>query len=174
MASLKQTDIVTISKQRGGKRDNAGAKLKHGEPTAVIRLPLSLIERIKQGNFENVTESSNDLTVKLQSESVTKSKAEIEALSAELEKYKTANERLAEERDKHYQRVVELENQNRDLKRQPDKLRAEITRLKHLEHDCQAIKANGERCDRPAKAKTNYHGVLINVCLSHQNLLTKK
>jgi hypothetical protein len=92
---------------------------------------------------------------------------------SELEKLNQANERLVIERDKHYQRVIDLENQNRDLKRQPDKLRAEITRLKHLEHDCQAIKANGERCDRPAKGKVNFHGVEIHVCLQHQNQLMK-
>lgn len=94
-------------------------------------------------------------------------------LQVELDRYKAANESLVIERDKHYRRTVELDNQVRELKRQPDKLRAEITRLKHLEHDCQAIKANGERCDKPAKGKVEFHGVLINVCLQHQNQLMK-
>lgn len=78
------------------------------------------------------------------------------------------------QRDKEYLRANTLENQVTELKRQPDKLRAEITRLKHLEHDCQAIKANGERCDHPAKGKVDFHSVLINVCLQHQTQLLKK
>lgn len=96
-----------------------------------------------------------------------------EKLQTELDQYQAASLRLAEDRDKQYNRAVALENQVFNLKRQPDQLRAEITRLKHLEHDCQAIKANGERCNRAAKGKVNFHGVLINVCLQHQNQLIK-
>ena len=163
MATYKQVDFVTESKQRGGKRDNVGAKLKHGEPTAVIRLPVSMIERIKQGNFESVTESNH-----------TAFQAEIEALKAELAMAKANNERLALKFDKEHSLVIDLQSKVTDLKSQPNKLRAIIARLEHAEQDCQAIKANGERCDRPAKGKVEFHGVLINVCLSHQNLLAKK
>jgi hypothetical protein len=178
MATYKQVDFVTESKQRGGKRENSGRKAKYSEQTAVVRLPLSLIERIKQGNFENVTESNSDLKAKLENEIVTNSnnttlQAEIEALKAELATAKANNERLVLKHDSEYLRANGLQNQVTELKRQPDKLRAEITLLKHLEHDCQAIKANGERCDRPAKGKVEYHGVLINVCLQHQNQLMK-
>jgi chromosome segregation ATPase len=100
--------------------------------------------------------------------------AEIEALKAELATAKANNERLVLKYDSENLRANGLQNQITELKRQPDKLRAEITRLKHLEQDCQAIKANGERCDRPAKGKIDFHGVLINVCLQHQNQLMKQ
>lgn len=70
MATYKQTDIVTESKQRGGKRDNAGRKSKHGEPTAIIRLPVSVIEKIKQGSFENVTNSNSDKLIELEVKSL--------------------------------------------------------------------------------------------------------
>jgi chromosome segregation ATPase len=162
-AKYKQVDFVTKSKKaknRGGKRENAGRKSIHGGETKTIRGNIDLIpaiEKLKAGCVDFVTNSSEEL----------------QAVKAELEKYKAANAKLVEERDKYYRRVIELENQNSDLKRQPDKLRAEITRLKHLEQDCQAIKANGDRCDRIAKGKVNFHGVLINVCLQHQNQLMK-
>ena len=51
-----KNENVTKSK-RGGKRDNAGRKLKNGEQTAVIRLPVSIVEKIKSGSFEFVTKS---------------------------------------------------------------------------------------------------------------------
>jgi len=69
MPVYKQTDIVTESKVHGGKRDGAGRKLKYNEPTATIRLPISIIEKLKNSNFEIIT-NSND--------------AEIEALKAQL------------------------------------------------------------------------------------------
>ena len=58
--TYKQTDIVTASKPHGGKRENSGRKLKNNEPTATIRLPISIIEKIKNGYFENVTNSNSD------------------------------------------------------------------------------------------------------------------
>jgi uncharacterized protein (UPF0335 family) len=100
--------------------------------------------------------------------------AEIEALKAELAMAKANNERLALKFDKEHSLVIDLQSKVTDLKSQPNKLRAIIARLEHAEQDCQAIKANGERCDRPAKGKVEFHGVLINVCLSHQNQLMKK
>lgn len=43
-------------KTRGGKRPNAGAKQKYGEPTKVIRVPESLIPKIKKMLQEYETE----------------------------------------------------------------------------------------------------------------------
>jgi prefoldin subunit 5 len=116
------------------------------------------IEQLRNG-IEFVTDSSG---------------TEIQRLTERYDQLLKVNQNLVLERDKSRLKVVELETQVRELKRQPDKLRAEITRLKHLEHDCQAIKANGDRCDRLAKGKVDFHGVLINVCLQHQNQLMKK
>lgn len=155
---IDAVDFVTESNstKRGGKRDNAGRKSTHGGQTKTIRVNVELIpaiEKLQTGWFDFVTESNI---------------AEIESLKAELDQYKATNLRLVEDRDKQYNKAVALENQMFDLKRQPDQLRAEITRLNHLEHDCQALKANGERCNRTAKGKVNFHGVLIDVCLQHQ------
>jgi hypothetical protein len=161
---IDAVDFVTESneiKKRGGKRDNSGRKSTHGGQTKIIRVNVELIpaiEKLQTGQFDFVTESN---------------KAELESLKAELDQYKAANLKLVEERDKQYQRAVALDNQIVGLKKQPDQLRAEITRLKYLEHNCQALKANGDRCNRTAKGKVNFHGVLINVCLQHQNQLNK-
>lgn len=78
MATYKQVDIVTESKQRGGKRENSGAKLKHGEPTKTIRLPISLVDKINQGLIDIVTLSK----VKASDDIVTDSKSkEIDKLN---------------------------------------------------------------------------------------------
>lgn len=157
-------DFVTESnevKKRGGKRDNSGRKSTHGGQTKTIRVNVELIpmiEKLQSGQFDFVTESKQ---------------AEIELLKSELDQYKAANLKLVEQRDKQSQRAVALDNQIAGLKKQPDQLRAEIIRLKHLEHNCQALKANGDRCNRTAKGIVNFHGVLINVCLQHQNQLNK-
>lgn len=101
MATYKQVDIVTevnfsLSKQRGGYRENSGRKLKHNEPTATIRLPVSMIERIKQGNFENVNDDY--LRLKLENEKLINENA---ALKNSLKEYiecvhllKTKNDKL--------------------------------------------------------------------------------
>ncbi len=73
MPAYKQTDIVTESKVHGGKRDGAGRKLKYNEPTGTIRLPISIIEKLKSGNFEIITNSNNAdyLKLKLENEKLT-------------------------------------------------------------------------------------------------------
>jgi prefoldin subunit 5 len=155
-------------------------KLKQGLPVTQNQVwkqtsALSEDDLKEQANYiERLTTDKAQLSAQVQQLEKQLQKIKIDGgLQAELEKYKAANFQLVIERDKYYQRVVELDNQVRELKRQPDKLRAEITRLKHLEQDCQALKATGERCDRPAKGKVEYHGVLINVCLQHQNQLKR-
>jgi hypothetical protein len=78
MATYKQVDIVTESKQRGGKRENSGAKLKHGEPTKTIRLPISLVEKINSGVIDIATLSkakdivtdSNDSELQIQDDDI--------------------------------------------------------------------------------------------------------
>ena len=73
--------------------------------------------------------------------------------------------------DTEHQKLVELEGKLRNAKHEPTQLKAEISRLTHLEHDCQCLKANGDRCSRPAKVKANWHGIEINVCNQHQKTL---
>jgi hypothetical protein len=105
MATYKQVDIVTESKQRGGKRDNSGRKSKYSEPTATIRLPVSMIERIKQGSFDIVTKSNE-----------TALQAENEKLKAEIVRLK----RIAEIDSKDFSEVVN------NLNYQLDRAKAEI------------------------------------------------
>ena len=73
--------------------------------------------------------------------------------------------------DTEHQKLVELEGKLRNAKHEPTQLKAGISRLTHLEHDCQCLKANGDRCSRPAKVKANWHGIEINVCNQHQKTL---
>jgi hypothetical protein len=161
-AAYQQVDFVTESKKtgsHGGKRNNSGRKLKYNEQTAVIRLPISVVERIKAHGFDApVTPDPSPDDINLQ---------------AELEKYKAANLKVVTQCDKYHQRSIDLDAQVHTLKRQADQLRAEITRLKHLEQDCQAIKDDGIQCDRTAKVKVKVNGIAINVCLQHNNQLVK-
>ena len=48
-------------------------------------------------------------------------------------------------------------------------LKAQIEQLEHKEHACQALTNLGIRCKKPAKLKTKWHGVEIDVCLQHSN-----
>jgi hypothetical protein len=100
MPVYKQTDIVTESKVHGGKRDGAGRKLKYNEPTGTIRLPISIIEKLKSGNFEIITNSNNAdyLKLKLENEKLTNENI---ALKNSLKEYiecvhflKTKNDKL--------------------------------------------------------------------------------
>jgi len=46
--------------------------------------------------------------------------------------------------------------------------------LLHREHDCMAITASGERCNRPAKLDAVNNGLMIHVCLQHSKLVNNK
>lgn len=98
----KQVDFVTesLKNPRGGKRENAGRKSKFSEKTAAIRLPISIIEKLKSGNFEIITNSNNAdyLKLKLENEKLTNENI---ALKNSLKEYiecvhflKTKNDKL--------------------------------------------------------------------------------
>jgi uncharacterized protein (UPF0335 family) len=176
---------VTKSKH-GGNRQGSGRKLKSGEKTVVIRLPLSLVSKIKSGDYEIVTKSNYKQTSALTTEDIAEQVGLIERLTTENAQLQQAKKQVArweqvgiDERlekqilkyDAEHLKVVKLTNQLRDAKHEPKALKAEIERLKHLEHDCQCLKANGDRCTRPAKVKTKFNGVLLNTCNQHAKKL---
>lgn len=51
--------MKTDKAQHGGKREGAGRKPTAKEPTTIIRVPVSVAEKIKHGILNDVTESSN-------------------------------------------------------------------------------------------------------------------
>jgi predicted RNase H-like nuclease (RuvC/YqgF family) len=91
---------------------------------------------------------------------------------ADLSELQANNERLVMKYDVLNQQHRELQSKFDDAKRQPDKLRAEITRLKHLEHACQCLTKNGTRCNNPAKTTIDTKGLYLHVCLQHYKTLS--
>lgn len=80
---------------------------------------------------------------------------------------------LVEKYQNERSNVVRLEGQDRSNRSTIRGLKADINRINHLEHDCQALKSNGERCTRPAVASVDWytHRVEIHVCNQHYKLL---
>ncbi len=143
-AQYKQVDFVTESKptkQRGGKRPHAGAKLKHGEPTAVIRLPVSVIERIKNGEVESVTNSN-----------------ELETLRSDVEYWK---ERGLED----YRRADTAERQVRELQAQlKEALARHITPENKL---CQRLTGKDLLCKNKSGYLVDIDSFSIYLCEKH-------
>ena len=69
-------------------------------------------------------------------------------------------------------KVVRLESREKSNEHTIKTLKSKIHSLECVEHNCQSLKANGQRCNRPSKVKANFHGVLINVCLQHSKTLS--
>ena len=93
----------------------------------------------------------------------------------DLSEFQANNERLVMKYDILNQQHRELQTKLNEEKRQPDKLRAEITRLKHLEHACQCLTKNGTRCNNPAKTTIDIdNAVHLHVCLQHYKTLGGK
>lgn len=70
-------------------------------------------------------------------------------------------------------KVIRLEGQDRSNKSSIRSLKSKIDRIEHLEHDCQAIKANGERCSRPAVTTVDWSGIEIHTCSQHSKTLKR-
>lgn len=124
---------MNTTTQRGGKRENSGRKSVHGGKSVAIRVNADLlpfIEQLKAGNFESVQNQNS---------------AESSELSAKIDELKALNLRFISERDCEHQKALALQTQIESLKRDANTLREEINRLKQTEHNCQAIKSNGER-----------------------------
>jgi len=79
--------------------------------------------------------------------------------------------KLKDRYNSEHLKVVSLEGKNRQNEGTIRSLKEEIKQLKHLEHNCQALKSNGERCTRTSKTTSNWHGVKIHTCIQHTKLL---
>jgi predicted RNase H-like nuclease (RuvC/YqgF family) len=94
---------------------------------------------------------------------------------ADLTQLQANNERLVIKYDILNEQHRQLQTKLNEAKRQPDQLRAEITRLKHLEHACQCLTKNGTRCNNPAKTTIDTDNALhLHVCLQHYKTLGGK
>lgn len=69
--------------------------------------------------------------------------------------------------DIEHQKVLNLESSNSWLKTQLKEIKIQLEQLQNKEHDCQVLTKSGERCTRPAKLVTDWHGVAIHACLQH-------
>jgi cell shape-determining protein MreC len=105
--------------KRGGAGRGQGAKLKHGEPTKTIRLPISLVDKINQGlidftalskakYIDTVTESNNSALL-----------SEIETLKLERNQWKS----------KALTFESELNNENRGIKQELERTKQENIKL---------------------------------------------
>jgi len=81
--------------------------------------------------------------------------------------------KLVQERDKEHLKAVDAESKVESLKSNYRVLKGTYDELLHREHDCMALKVNGERCRKEAKIDFNQEGIMIRVCLQHAKLAEK-
>ncbi len=144
----------------GGKRQNAGRKKSEiTKKTVVVRVDEELITVIAELKEKYKSGCNIDDLIK-----VTNTQDELEAL---LTKQSNRNLELVLQRDKEHLQAVKLKGQVLSLKNTIKSQKEELEAMHHKIYDCQALKKDGGRCTRPAKLKTNWQGVEINVCIQH-------
>lgn len=100
--------------------------------------------------------------------------AEKRIIKRELVEQQEISLKFVQERDKEHLNAVHTESELESLKSSYRTLKRTHEELLHREHDCMAIKANGERCTKAAKLDVNQNGIVIRVCLQHSKTLAKK
>ena len=112
---------------------------------------------------------------------VTELQEKIHALEAEkrisdskLAKQQEVSLNLAQERDKEHLNVVHTESKLNGLKSSYRLLKHDHEALLHREHDCMAIKGDGQRCTKKSTNDTVQNGILIHVCVQHAKSLAKR
>jgi len=70
--------------------------------------------------------------------------------------------------------VIHTESKLNGLKSSYRLLKHDYEALLHREHDCMAIKGDGQRCTKKSTNDTVQNGILIHVCLQHAKALAKR
>jgi len=96
--------------------------------------------------------------------------AEKQLIEAKQVKQQEISLKLAQERDKACLNVIHTESKLESLKSSYRMLKHTHEELLHREYDCMALKANGDRCSKPAKIDSIQNGLVIRVCLQHKKL----
>ncbi len=111
---------------------------------------------------------------------VTGLQEKIHALEAEkrisdskLAKQQEVSLNLAQERDKEHLNVIHTESKLNGLKSSYRLLKHDHEALLHREHDCMAIKGDGQRCTKKSVTDAIYHDINIHVCVQHAKALAK-
>ena len=88
----------------------------------------------------------------------------------------TENERSLLKKQYHdeHSKAIKLEGKVRSMKSIIRKLKINYDVLLHREYNCMAIKSNGERCTKKAKADLIQKDINIHVCLQHSKVLANK
>jgi len=100
--------------------------------------------------------------------------AEKRIIERELAKQQEIILNLAQERDKEHFNAVYTESKLNGLKSSYRLLKHDHEALLHREHDCMALKGNGQRCTKKSTNDTVQNGILIHVCLQHAKSLAKR
>jgi len=82
--------------------------------------------------------------------------------------------KLVQERDAKHLNAVHTESKLNALKSSYRLLKHDYNVLLHREHDCMAIKGDGQRCTKKSTNDTVQNGILIHVCLQHAKSLAKR
>jgi len=100
--------------------------------------------------------------------------AEKRISDSKLAKQQEVSLNLAQERDKEHLNVVHTESKLNGLKSSYRLLKYDHEALLHREHDCMAVKGDGQRCTKKSTNDTVQNGILIHVCLQHAKALAKR
>jgi len=99
--------------------------------------------------------------------------AEKRISDSKLAKQKEVSLNLAQECDKEHLNVVRIESKLNGLKSSYRLLKHDYDALLHREHDCMAIKGDGQRCTKKSTNDILQNGILIHVCVQHAKSLAK-
>jgi vacuolar-type H+-ATPase subunit I/STV1 len=148
------------------------SNLKKGSLTNAVIEDLTVLASNKKLPFKQTTVLDDKALIE-QTEVVERLTADNLMLKAQYEQLKKASldDRLEKQilkYDAEHLKVISLINELNKAKRELETLKKEIHRLNNLEHNCQCLTKNGNRCTRPAKDKAKWKGVELNVCLQHK------
>ncbi|MDF1583644.1 MAG: hypothetical protein P1P78_10075 [Methyloprofundus sp.] len=99
--------------------------------------------------------------------------AEKRLIERALAKQQEISLKLTQERDKAHLNAVHTESRLESLKSSYRLLKYDYDVLMHREHDCMAIKCDGERCTRPATLEKIEQSIVLRVCHQHAKIAEK-
>jgi len=182
---------------RGRKRLPEG---KHKPPQATVKINAFILPFVKElkGNLKKGIVSSETLlglfsvlrgtgqqvsafkdpeavsiVLELQ-EKIHQLEADKRLIERELAKQQKISLNLAQERDKEHFNAIHTEGKLDSLKSSYRLLKYDHEALLHREHDCMALKGDGQRCTKKATNDTVQNGILIHVCVQHAKSLAKR
>jgi len=152
--------VIKENYQAGQGIDTLLPVTNNQEETLTPQSPHQIIDLLQEN--KQLKKQNSQLTIKRNEEHI--NAIEFKNQQDNLQK---VNLDLVLQRDTEHGKVIELEGKVRSLKADLKTKDTQIEQLQQLEHNCQMLTKSGNRCSKPAKLKTAWQGIEINVCPQH-------